>query len=70
MQILLVGEINNKGLLLFTFVREKKKISIQPGKKLIRKINRVIRMVLRGLDDVSEIVMRARELGNLARPPL
>ena len=51
-------------------MREKKKISIQPGKKLIRKINRVIRMVLRGLDDVSEIVMRARELGNLARPPL
>lgn len=26
-------------------------------------------MVLRGLDDVSEIVMRARELGNLAQPP-
>ena len=70
MQILLVGEKNNKRLLLFTFVREKKEISIQPGKKLIRKINRVIRMVLRGLDDVSEIVMRARELGNLARPPL
>ena len=50
-------------------------------RNLITKINRVIRMVLRGLDDVSEIVMRAGAgegaastsqavLSHLARPSL
>ena len=56
----LFGEIKNKEVVVSCYYfSEKEKISIYPRKNLITKINRVIRMVLRGLDDVSEIAMRA-----------
>lgn len=84
----IVGEIEQKNPFLartvvnvfFSFEKEFIRKNIVQ-RNLITKINRVIRMVLRGLDDVSEIVMRAwagegaastsqAVLSHLARPSL
>ena len=71
---------SNCGECFFSFEKEFIRKNIVQ-RNLITKINRVIRMVLRGLDDVSEIVMRAGAgegaastsqavLSHLARPSL